>query len=232
MIIMKKSQKIGISLITIVIILVIFPRTAVSQTTIGNSNVSVEKDDVITWKCTYCAAGYEGSACCEGSTYEVDIVDVYQGSYSSISFALIIDVIAVSRCHENMSQTNYPYFLVYNESLNFIDFEVNAYIIPIPIDFTLIAEFFEGYGYTCQIDGNKVTMVHSQVTWEHTYNSDGILTKQEWIVDGDLKMRVILQGEGGGGGDIPFGNYYILFTIVGIISIVAISLRKVILAPK
>ena len=92
----------------------------------------------------------------------------------------------------------------------------------------------EEYGVTIKIDSN------GDGKFEFIFISDNTLTREEYIkatekVEGDGGGGN--GGGGGGGGDddvsaIPLGNYYLLFMVISIISVVILTKRKAIFSKK
>jgi hypothetical protein len=234
MMIMKKSQKIGVCLITIVLTLSLLSPATVSQTTIDDSTIAVEVDDIIAWKCTYLHISLYPFFYGVGSILEYTIEDISRGSHGGLSYALIVNITSkFGYERENFTSiVNYPEYMVYNKSLNFIEYNnsipalhsFKAFIIPFPLNLTLIADYFESLGDTCEVDGNKLRFIDGNEVRENTYNSDGILTKYEWRADGTLAMQYKLAGPSKD--EIPFGNFFLLFTIITVLALIVIFRKK------
>jgi hypothetical protein len=139
---------------------------------------------------------------------------------------------------ENMSggttTTNRPVYVVYNKLLHFIKLQSHdsirpfPMIIPIPLNFTLIAEYYESIGETCTIERNTLNFVRPGMTDEHTFNSDGILTKYEYINNDNMLMRMVLLEPSGG--DLPLPLIIIAVVLIaggiGVAGVSIILLRK------
>jgi hypothetical protein len=232
---MKKSTKISVFLITLVVGLSFLSPVAMSQTTIGNSTIPVEVDDVITWKCTYLHVTLYPIFYGAGSTLELTIEDIYRGSDGPLSYALITNITSKFESEkDNFTDiANYPNYIVYNKSLNYITYNnidplhsFKAYIVPIPLNLTLIAEYYESLGDSCSVDGNKLIFIDVDKIEENTYNSNGILTKYEWRnTAGDLARRIKLVVPDKD--VIPLGIYFLLFTALTVFSLVVIVRKRI-----
>jgi hypothetical protein len=232
---MKKSQKISVFLITLVVGLSFLSPVAMSQTTIGNSTIPVEVDDVITWKCTYLHVTLYPIYYGAGSILEYTIEEISRGSHGPLSYALIANITEKFDYTNIVNYTkivNTPTYLVYNKSLNYIEynktesFDFKAFIVPIPLNLTLVADYFETLGYTCEVDGNKLRFIDGDSIKENTYNSNGLLTKYEWRnTAGDLAMRYKLVVPDKD--VIPLGLSFLLFTALTVLSLVAILKKRV-----
>ncbi len=62
-------------------------------------------------------------------------------------------------------------------------------------------------------------------TYKITYNSDGILTKHVTEFFG-VVIVVMVSGEGGGEDAIPFGGYFLIFTVIGTVALIYLEKRK------
>ncbi|MCK4286593.1 MAG: hypothetical protein KAX18_10345, partial [Candidatus Lokiarchaeota archaeon] len=154
----------------------------ISSTTLEDSTVGVEEGDSYTWENYYI---YPTDlliwGCCVGNKITLKIEIIYRGAYLSIDHTLIMNITegSYSMISTNTTYTNYPEYVVYNQSLHFIELET-PHIIPIPLNLTLLAEYYESLGENCTVEGNTLIFDDGVVREQHTYNSDGILTNYRW----------------------------------------------------
>ena len=137
-------------------------------------------------------------------------MNITEGSYSMIS--------------TNTTYTNYPEYVVYNQSLHFIELET-PHIIPIPLNLTLLAEYYKSLGKNCTVEGNTLIFDDGVVREQHTYNSDDILTNYRWKhTDGrDSRWGLLGTGEI----DVPLPIIIIAsISIVGVIGVVSLILLR------
>lgn len=205
---------------------------AISSTTLEDSSVGVEEGEVYTWQWNYIAYELQlWTSLRQGDTIKLTIEKIYRGAYLSINHALLMNItMEENLCNVGITTTNHPVSVAYNKSLQFIELET-PYIIPIPLNLTLIAEYYESLGENCIIEGNKLIFnsTSGAIQDEHTYNSDGILTEYAWISNNNLGMRMVLLGPGGGG-DFPL-TIIIIASIsiaggIGVAGVSIILLRK------
>ena len=224
-----KKKKIGFLIILTISVLSFLSSNAISSTTLGDSSVSVEEGDVYTWQWNYVHVimhpfGYVRA----GDTLKLTIENIYRGAHQSINHALLMNITMVENfiVYEMITTTNRPTFVAYNKSLHYIKL-YRPYIIPIPLNLTLIAGYYESLGDTCMIEGNTLIIEISGQpagnTDEFTFNSDGILTEYVWISNDNLGMRMVLMKPSGG--DLPLPLRIIaVVSIAGGIGVAGVSI--------
>jgi len=95
-------------------------------------------------------------------------------------------------------------------------------LLPTPLDLSLLSIIFSNY----TIDANTITEVVGSVTWQLTYNNDGILTVGKLLI-GDIetyRLSLVIQSSSD---SISFGYGAIIVLSIGIIFL-AIKRRKTI----
>ncbi len=219
---MGNSENIGLILILAFVMLAILPTDAMSSTVIGDSEVSVEEGEIYTWCITYVRADLEWLYQ-KNTEIKLIVEKIYIGPYDGVSSALIVNATEVGPS----SRRSYPTYIVYNKSLNYICFEPNYLpdIVPIPLNLTLVAAYYETQGKNCSIQNNTLISSTELDRWEYTYDSNGIATLIEWKGGDQLGVRMEL------GECIPFGSLGLVFSTIAIISII-ISINKRVLLKK
>lgn len=211
------------------IILSVIPTMVLCQTTIGDSTFPAEEGDTYTWVCTYCSSDYSETFGI-GSYMNFTIERIYQGSYMSISDALIVDVIQgrfikATNTHQSWSEV---YWVVYNSNYGQIYLEDLLYIVPIPLDLPMIAEYIESsYGGDCEITDNQI--IYDEGSGEvskYQFNSNGFVTAIIYEEDNTMYLKMELNG--GTDSKISFGNHYILLSVLitGIVILIFNKKRK------
>jgi len=226
-----KNKKIGFLIILTISVLSFLSPNAISSTTIEDSSVSVEEGEVYTWQYNYVSVLMHPFVYVRaGDTLKLTIENIYRGAHQSINHALLMNITMVENfiVEEMITTTNRPTFVAYNKSLHYIKL-YRPYIIPIPLNLTLIAGYYESLGDTCMIEGNTLIIEISGQpagnTDEFTFNSDGILTEYVWISNDNLVMRMVLMGPSGG--DLTLTIIIIAsISIVGVIGVVSIILLR------
>ncbi|MFX1479430.1 MAG: hypothetical protein ACFFCI_14955 [Promethearchaeota archaeon] len=223
---MRIKKKIMFIFCSILISLVILPTKAVGQTTIRDSTFPAEMGDTYTWVCTYCHPNFS-STIGTGSYQNVTIDRIYQGSFSAISDALIVEAtvgyfIKATSTQESFSRT---FWVVYNFTLGYIDIEfyTEIFIVPIPLNLTMICAFIEStWGGTCNSSGNQMVYEDQIFTWHYNFNSNGILTKMITYLDDTKFMTFELSNAGL---QISFGYLYILLSFISV-AIISLTIKR------
>ncbi|MFX1366308.1 MAG: hypothetical protein ACFFCE_11400 [Promethearchaeota archaeon] len=228
---MRRIIKITFLLICSTLFLFPFIPNALCITTQGDTTFGVDEGQELSWTVTGGIPEYIGYK------YKVTIEDIYNGSYMSIdSFMIDATVSSYNKTEDSWTTLiNDAFFVAANETQNFIAFESTIataglyFIIPSPINLTMIGEYALDSGYYASylINGNKLTIEGTFLGTLHlTYNSDGILTKMESEFFGQI-LSVMTLGGGGGGGGIPFGYSFLIYTIIAIIGLVYLKKRNI-----
>jgi hypothetical protein len=126
------------------------------------------------------------------------------------------------------------FYMAYNKTLNFLNWSSEAYmngiafLYPTPLNFSLIQNTIEASGpFNTSLDGDKLILDYGNTTTiEHTIDDSGISTTIEKITNNTTIFKwelntdeVIVR--------IPLGNEFLVFTFIGVVSIVYFSLKKI-----
>jgi len=226
---MKKLMKISLLVLSITSFILPFISNATCNTTQGDTTFSVDEEDSYLWTATGGLPEYIGYK------YELTIEDIYNGSYMTVD-SYIID--ATLRLYNKTTKNwltfiNNAFFVAANETQDFIvynSFMVTSplfFIIPTPINLTMIGEYANSTGFIIDytIDGNQITLEsYLGFIFFATFNSEGFLT--EFVMEMlDEVITVFVLGSGGGEA-IPYGYLFIIFTLIGVISLIFLEKRK------
>ncbi|MFX1376774.1 MAG: hypothetical protein ACFFA0_13270 [Promethearchaeota archaeon] len=229
---MKRTKKISILLFCTTLFLFPFISYARGETTIGDTTFGVDIGDEYIW------------------TYTTDISDTFTGDKFNVTVDAIYAVFGPDACMVDIILTYYdadigdwgsPYFeswVVANETLDMIDFNPMAYgsvvwlffFIPTPINLDMVGDMALTDLGICDgyiVSGNSVFLEISaySLTTRLTYNSDGILTKE--VLEFSGETSIVLSLGGGGGGEIPFGYYFLIFTVIGALALIYLEKKKI-----
>ena len=123
-------------------------------------------------------------------------------------------------------------YMAANNTQNYLAFERYMYIviIPTPINLTLVAEvllieYVNSYNYSI-VDNTIILNSLGDKTYEYTFNTKGFLTTYEEKLDGILDFKFVL-ATGDGGAAVPFGNYFLIFMVIGVVTLVYLKKQKI-----
>ena len=232
---MKNYTKIGIlCFVCLVAFSDLTPMAMAIPTTIEDSTVPVSDGEFYKWNCTYVRpSGYDGWE--KGTWLNITINSVYQGTYMMTDM-LLVD--ATIRWFNNGSgihgEYSDPSYFAYNATLSLIDLDF-PFFIPIPINLTIIAAWYTVNIHPTTVSGNSIILDDGE-GWVETFifNSDGFCTN--WTTVNNSERIVTWEFVGGGGGGvggeaIPFGNCFIIPTVITI-GIIVIFVKKRLLMIK
>ena len=218
---MKKLTKITLLVLCATSFILPFLSNATFTITQGDTTFGVDEGDTYLWTATGGLTEYIGYK------YELTIEDIYNGSYMTINSYII---------EATLRLFNNAFFLAANETLDFIaynsfmDTSPLFFILPTPINLTMIGEYAltTGYYYNYTIDGNQMTLEGTLgFDFISTFNSDGFLTKLV-MKSADLAALIIVVFTlGSGGGEtVHYGYFFMIFTLIGVITLVYLEKRK------
>ncbi|MHA2430833.1 MAG: hypothetical protein ACXACC_07355 [Promethearchaeota archaeon] len=219
-------------LLSSIIFFSFLPKT-LGQTTLGDSTFPLEKDKSITWKSVNATEPYYE----EIEFIRFSATDVYNTSlngnrYMIVNYTLWFyhNFAWIPRSLEDVN----AFYLSYNSSLNFLNWSKVVYleayllIVPIPLNLTLISNAIIREGFlNSTINGNKLILdYYNSTKVEVTFNSQGISTILEKKTNNTTIFRweliieeiIII---------IPFGNYFVCFMVICIVSIISIERKKI-----
>lgn len=225
---MNKFSKFSIIVFCSILAMSLFSSNAKCAVTIGNSTFHADEGDVYTLEMTYTHPAHNASYGV-GSYANITIDDIGQGAYLSITHALLINATLGSFfINANMHQVSYiQNYIVHNATEHYFYSPTLALlIIPTPLNLTMICDFFETEGYTCTIDGTKVTAEFSDIIYTYKYNLTGHLTEYTFTENNEL---IFVLGSNGsdGASTISFGNYLLVFAIIGTLALIFLEKRKI-----
>lgn len=213
---MKKYTRLGILFLITLLTLSSLTVITLGDTTIEDSSFPADEGDFYKWTCTYSHPIYAGNTE-KGSWWNITIERIYQGSYMTISNALIVNA-TVGQYVKGInyfSSYNEPFYLVYNNSLYFISTDT-LLILPIPLNLTMVAYFIElDWSVDCTVDGNTLIVDWGSETIDkYNYDSHGFASSLTREINNSKYLEYSLIGAGGQ--EIPYGNYYIIASIVSV----------------
>lgn len=228
---MKKLMKITLFLFCTTLFLFPFIFSATCTTTQGDTTFGVDEGETLVWTAT------GGSPEIIGFKYNITIEDIYNGTYLTVdSYLIDVTMSEYNKTEDKWSiMINDDFFVAANETQNFLSYTgalMGAplwFIIPTPINLTMLGEYAVSTGFYTNytVSGNRIDLneILGLGTYKLTYNSDGILTKHVTEFFG-VVLAVIVLGEGGGEDAIPFGGYFLIFTVIGTVALIYLEKRK------
>ena len=228
---MKKLMKITLFLFCTTLFLFPFIFSATCTTTQGDTTFGVDEGETLVWTAT------GGSPEIIGFKYNITIEDIYNGTYLTVdSYLIDVTMSEYNKTEDKWSiMINDDFFVAANETQNFLSYTgalMGAplwFIIPTPINLTMLGEYAVSTGFYTDytVSGNRIDLneILGLGTYKLTYNSDGILTKHVTEFFG-VVLAVIVLGEGGGEDAIPFGGYFLIFTVIGTVALIYLEKRK------
>lgn len=217
---LKNVKKVIIGLFTIFLFFSFFSHNAISATTIEDTTFPADVGKTYTWEVTS-PANFEGIKL----TYTIESID--QGVHNSID-ALIVycTIILISPNGGSLTKENNSIYLAANNTqnyLSFVNFVWAPVIIPTPINLTLVAE--ASYAYNYSIDDNTIIINYDGGYREElTFNDNGFLTEGTIGGGGISEMSFVLAT---GEAAVPFGNYFLVFMVIGVIALVYLKKQKI-----
>ena len=227
---MKKIMKITLLVFCTTLFLFPFIFSATCTTTQGDTTFGVEEGETLVWTAT------GGSPEIIGFKYNITIEDIYNGTYMTVdSYLIDVTMGEYNKTADEWSKIlDDEFFVAANETQNFLEYTGALFgaplwfIIPTPINLTTLGEYAVDSGFysSYTLSGNRIDLESSFIgTYKLTYNSEGILTRFVTELVG-VVLSVIVLGEGGGD-SIPLGYYFLIFTIIGTITLIYLERRKI-----
>lgn len=96
-------------------------------------------------------------------------------------------------------------------------------IIPTPINLTLVAEASYAYNYSI-VDNTLFFYYDGGYSEEITFNTKGFLTKAIYGGGGLSELSFVLAT---GEAAVPFGNYFLVFMVIGLVVLVYLKKQKI-----
>ncbi|MFX0060424.1 MAG: hypothetical protein ACFE8J_19165, partial [Candidatus Heimdallarchaeota archaeon] len=220
---MKALKKISAIIIFSLILISIFNINAIGTTTIGNSTFPVEEGNRIKWKSVNASDWYD-----EVDFVQTRITDIYNDTYESKLCMMVNYTLEFYHKFNWVPQYTNSFYMAYNFTLNFLNWSEegykygNLFIFPTPVNLTLIGNAIEREGFfNYTVDDNVLTLNDGNLTTvelaintttgiseviEKVYNST---TMYRWELNRDTITIIV-----------PYGNYSLIFTTLGIIAII------------
>ena len=213
---MKNRHKALIITLNLLLFMILASPTVNGNTTLGNSTFPSENGDYYIWRCTNSTGDNHNIGDLTKFIVEFIYNETFEGTPSLIVNYSIeeYDIIGGDwiRNQDNM------FYMAYNRSLNFLNWSsisyrgANMYLIPTPIDLTLVGDAIKSAGIlNYSIDNNKLILDDGNLTTvEITMSTLGISTIIESITNGSTVYKWELN-EDNVIIIIPIGNYFLFF---------------------
>jgi len=216
---LKNVKKVIIGLFIILLFLPFFSNNAMSATTIDDTTFPADVGKTYTWKVTYpsLAKGFK-------FTYKTESIE--KGVHNSID-ALMVNC-TMRGYNPNLGWETWmdnEFCVAANKTQNYIalDYYMYPVIIPTSMNLTFVAEAIYAYNYSI-VDNTIIENWGDGDTAEYTYNTKGFLTKYVYNSEGILTYKFVLDT---GDDAIPFGNFFLIFTVISVIALVYLKKQKI-----
>ena len=213
------------------VLLLVFPPYILGSTTLGESTFPVEDESEIIW---------ESVNATESWYIDVEFVrftasKIYNETYDEKNYLFINYTLEFYHRYSWVPRYTNSFYMAYNKTLNFLNwssegfFNGNLFVFPTPVNLTLIGEAVKREGFlNYSTIGEKIVFDYygNSTSFEISINSAGFSTIIEKITNGTTIYRWELNEE-----DIiikvPFGNSFLIITIVSIIPLVIFTKKKI-----
>jgi len=217
---LKNVKKVIVGLFIVFFFFSFFSHNAISATTIGDTTFPADVGKTYTWKLTY-PSDLKGTKL----TYTIESID--QGVHNTID-ALIVycTIITYTPTGGSLTIENNSLYLAANNTQNYLAFVNYAWgpvIIPTPMNLTLVAEASYAYNYSI-VDNTIFLDYDGGYSEEITFNDNGFLTEGMYGGGGISELRFVLAT---GEAAIPFGNYFLVFMVIGVVALVYLKKQKI-----
>ncbi|MFW9773148.1 MAG: hypothetical protein ACFFFB_25735 [Candidatus Heimdallarchaeota archaeon] len=230
---MNTGKKILLPLLICLITLCSFLTPTIGDITLGDSSFPLEKDESIRWKTVNATEPYYE----EIEFIRFTATDVFNASINLNRYLIVNYTLEFYHnfawIKKSLEDDN-AFYLSYNFSLNYLNwskvvfFEGYPLVIPIPINLTLVSNAIieKTFLNATEISSNTLLLDYfNATTIEVVYNSEGISTSIEKKTNGTtifkwelVKNDIIVI--------IPFGGYFIWFTLIGVVTFTYYEVRK------
>jgi len=217
---MKNRHKALIITLNLLIFFILAsPPNVSGNTTLGDSTFPSENGDSYIWRCVNSTGDNHNI----GDLTKFIVEFVYNGTFEGTPSLIVnysiekYDIIGGSwiKNQDNM------FYMAYNSSLSFLNWSsisyrgANMYLIPIPINLTIVGDAIQSAGIlNYSIDNNKLILDYGNLTTiEITMSSLGISKIIESITNGSTVYKWELNDD-----EfiliIPIGNYFLFFGVL------------------
>jgi hypothetical protein len=210
--------------------LFVFPSSFSNGTVLGESEFPAEEEDYFVWETVNAT---------ESWYIEVDFVrftvsGIYNETYNMQNYLFMNYTLEFYHRFIWVPRYENSFYMAYNKTLHFLNwseegyFFGNLFLFPTPVNFTLIGEAVKSQGFlNYSIDGSKIVFDYGNNTRiELTIDNSGFSTIIEKITNSttiykwELNTEEIIV-------KVPFGLYFLTFSIPAIVTVVFIKRKKI-----
>ena len=221
---LKNVKKVIIGLFIIFFFFSFFSHNALSATTIGDTTFPADVGKTYTWKMTYPSQA-------KGYKFTFTSESIEKGVHNTKEALMVNCTIRIYNPSLGWStNVDNELYMAANTTQNYLAFEeywLYVVIIPTPINLTLVAEVLKSieYAYNYSIVDNTIILNYGdEYSDEYTFNTEGFLTTHVQKYEGVMTSKLVLAT---GGDAIPFGNYFLIFTVISVIALVYLKKQKI-----
>jgi len=222
---LKNVKKVIIGLFIILLFLPFFSHNAISATTIEDTTFPADVGKKYTWKMTYPSEA-------KGYKFTFTSESIEKGVHNSIDALMVNCTIRTYTpalgWHTSVDNELYMAANTTQNYLAFQEYWLYIVIIPTPINLTLVAEVLKSIEYADNysiVDNTIIINLNDEYSEEHTFNTEGFLTTSVDKDEGVMTSKLVL--DTGGDDAIPFGNYFLIFTVISVIALVYLKKQKI-----
>ena len=214
------------------------PSAMAANTTIGDSSIPLKVNNVFTWKITQANLtdpyGYDFKV---GDKINITIVGISQGSFSTIP------TLVVNGTEGYYNESSKTWTLLENVDLIYYNATTHQYfttefadwlhhfrvfLTPIPLNMTMIENCIKiAAPYNLiEVSGNVLNFTFTGDPYEsfvYTYNSKGQCTTYDWYYNGEILYKLELETSSS---SISLGFYFVLFTVISMVSLIIIIKKR------
>jgi hypothetical protein len=213
------------------------PGAMAANTTIGDSSIPLEVHNVFTWKITQANLtdpyGYDFKV---GDKINITIVGISQGSFTTIPTLVVNGNMGYynksSKTWTLLENVDLIYYNATTQQYFTTQFEdwlhhFRVFLTPIPLNMTMIKNCIEIAApvHLVEISGNVFNFTFTGDPYEsfvYTYNSKGQCTTYDWYYNGEILYKLELQTSS----SISLGFYFVLFTVISMVSLIIIIKKR------
>ena len=216
---MKNRHKALIITLNLLLFMILASPTVNGNTTLGDSTFPSEDGDHYVWECVNSTGDNHNIG--DRIRFIVEFVynDTFEGTPSLIVNYSIEEYDPIGGSWDPYQDN--MFYMAYNSSLRFLNWSsisyrgANMYLIPIPINLTLVGDAIKSAGFlNYSIDNKKLILDYGNLTIvEITMSPEGISTIIESITNGSTVYKWKLNDD-----EfiliIPIGNYFLFFGVL------------------
>ena len=218
---LKNVKKVIIGLFIILFFFSFFSRNAISATTIGDTTFPADVGKTYTWKITYPAED-------KGIKYTFKSESIEKGVHPIDALIVYCTMRVYYPFSGWVTLLDNELYMAANNTQNYLYFDMGApFVIPTPMNLILVAEVLCIFSYFFNysiVDNTIILKDLDGFSKEYTFNTKGFLTKGILKQDGIMESRVVLAT---GDAAVPFGNYFLIFMVIGVVALVYLKKQKI-----